>query len=812
MTEGSILQVFVFRAGAYVGSELFTEPELVVGRGEGADLLLDDDLVANSHAILAHENGQATILDLGPGVRVNGARTRHAVITPRDEIQLGGHTLKIKFVAPRGRSTRPTPALSAPPAPARPPLEAPNKPEAHRVGTALPAADFAADLSADEILTQARSPEDYLASELPVDSVTIRLSGSDVLAVRPLAEGPASSPRRRRREEEDPEIALALDSAFLDEPSDPSHDTAPGAQPRRAAKPAPQPEPLAASRPEPVTAPAQPSAAPPGAQRNVPTARVRQQPSEAPTPAAARPATPRQSEPAPKPVERAPTPAAPAPAAPAPQAAQVTDHVRLTRSPAPSPAAPHAVPPEDEVDEEELDAERAPGFSLLEALLQRPSAPAGGALEVMAFSGSELDQVAVLGVRDKYVLGRRWRGRAIPEGGHPGLRLAKLVAQDRAEILLPGVSEGVLLQGGEQIHLDALKIPANAASKRADLYRHELRPGQSLTLRVGRAGFHVRFVPPAPVTATAHVFSMDRAVARALGSSVAVHLVVGLIVGLTAPAVSFSDLGREHWAELPKDEARDVRIEPPPPPEPPRPPDPEPAVEVPAQPEAAPPREAAPRRSRAAKAPKTEVKSAGVLGAVGKLNLSSPGRRDLTAAVSNLNAVSAPGDSNFRTGGLVGKTPTSDISVGGGGGTGGAPLTRGSAELLRGGDGLGAIGKRTSGQVRGKVAKVSARQVEARGSLSREEIARVIDAHLGEINHCYERALNEDPALRGKLVLEWTIQLNGSVSQVRQKLSSMSNPSVAACIMDRIQKWRFPSPSGGVVVVSYPFVFSATAF
>jgi pSer/pThr/pTyr-binding forkhead associated (FHA) protein len=102
MSESPVLQVFVFREGNYVGNEVFTEPEIVIGRGDGVDLALDDDLVAYNHALITHENGQATLLKLGSGdIFVNRGQVEHTPITPRDEIQIGAHTLKIKFLMPK---------------------------------------------------------------------------------------------------------------------------------------------------------------------------------------------------------------------------------------------------------------------------------------------------------------------------------------------------------------------------------------------------------------------------------------------------------------------------------------------------------------------------------------------------------------------------------------------------------------------------------------------------------------------------------------------------------------------------------------
>ena len=128
-----VLQVFVFREGNYVGSELFVEPELVLGSGEGADLVIPDSAVGDAHAILAREGDQLRILDLGHpgGTRVNGSAVQNAPVSPRDELALGRHTLKLKLVRPRKAdelpdepetprvrtSPRPSPGRAAPAAP-----------------------------------------------------------------------------------------------------------------------------------------------------------------------------------------------------------------------------------------------------------------------------------------------------------------------------------------------------------------------------------------------------------------------------------------------------------------------------------------------------------------------------------------------------------------------------------------------------------------------------------------------------------------------------------------------------------------------
>jgi hypothetical protein len=144
----------------------------------------------------------------------------------------------------------------------------------------------------------------------------------------------------------------------------------------------------------------------------------------------------------------------------------------------------------------------------------------------------------------------------------------------------------------------------------------------------------------------------------------------------------------------------------------------------------------------------------------------------------------------------------------GGGGTGlgigglGSGTGRGS-----GGSGnvdLGGRGKGTTKIVPGKIIY--------EGGLSREEIQRVISRVMSQIKYCYEKELNKDPNLEGKLVMFWLISGSGDVqtaSASQNTFSGPSGPPIEQCVQRIIQRLKFPTPKGGGVVnVTYPFVFS----
>jgi hypothetical protein len=146
----------------------------------------------------------------------------------------------------------------------------------------------------------------------------------------------------------------------------------------------------------------------------------------------------------------------------------------------------------------------------------------------------------------------------------------------------------------------------------------------------------------------------------------------------------------------------------------------------------------------------------------------------------------------------------------GGGGTGlgigglGSGTGRGS-----GGNGnidLGGRGKGTTKIVPGKITY--------EGGLSREEIQRVISRVMSQIKYCYEKELNKDPNLEGKLVMFWIISGTGDVQTTQTAQNTFggaSGPAIDQCVSRIIQRLKFPNPKGGGIVnVTYPFVFSAS--
>ncbi|MCA9561959.1 MAG: AgmX/PglI C-terminal domain-containing protein [Myxococcales bacterium] len=146
--------------------------------------------------------------------------------------------------------------------------------------------------------------------------------------------------------------------------------------------------------------------------------------------------------------------------------------------------------------------------------------------------------------------------------------------------------------------------------------------------------------------------------------------------------------------------------------------------------------------------------------------------------------------------------------VGGGRGGGGTGMGRvGGVGSIDAGGGRGVSANMGQRSQRAPRASVSRGRAEINGFLSREQIERVVRRHQRGIRYCYETALQDDPELEGRIVANWTVDLDGSVSRRSIESNSMGNRDVESCILREVGRMRFPEPDGGMVVVSYPFTF-----
>jgi hypothetical protein len=94
------------------------------------------------------------------------------------------------------------------------------------------------------------------------------------------------------------------------------------------------------------------------------------------------------------------------------------------------------------------------------------------------------------------------------------------------------------------------------------------------------------------------------------------------------------------------------------------------------------------------------------------------------------------------------------------------------------------------------------------GRLPPEAIQRVVRQNFGRFRFCYEKALDHNPTLAGRVSTSFVIGRDGAVSSVQNGGSDLADPAVVSCVVRAFYGLSFPQPEGGIVTVVYPILFS----
>ena len=70
-----------------------------------------------------------------------------------------------------------------------------------------------------------------------------------------------------------------------------------------------------------------------------------------------------------------------------------------------------------------------------------------------------------------------------------------------------------------------------------------------------------------------------------------------------------------------------------------------------------------------------------------------------------------------------------------------------------------------------------------------DEVSEVVNSHNAAIQYCYQRELKRNPDLKGKLVVRFVINPSGKVKDVKIISSTINNPRVERCVVNRIRRW-----------------------
>ena len=446
-------------------------------------------------------------------------------------------------------------------------------------------------------------------------------------------------------------------------------------------------------------------------------------------------------------------------------------------------------------DDDEEEETLPPQFSMIENLSSsrtRKVAEGKAVIEIVRYRGDNVLDVTRIDKGGKY---------ALPFTGATLLEFSN----DQAQLSVDGFSAELrTARGNREIQGEAVLRYGEVADLMGD----------------DGVGYMIRFTEPMAPGRSGQVIAAAAAAAliSSTGASIALHGLFGVgmvIMDMMKPEKEpeWSDFAKVDMEE-PKEEIAAA-------------PTPMPTPEPKAEPTPPPQKQKAPEKlakkptnkQQVGGAEKTEAKvaSAGVLGGLGKMDIKIDSKSSALAAVTNLDAIKSTGGKSggFRVSALTGKVP-GDVAMGRSGRANGTvDISTISGKDIAGSalGGFGGTAKKGGGKVKGVVTQVPTQNVGVQGSLDRAQIAAVVNKHIAEIRHCYEKNLINDPGLSGKIQEEWTINPDGTVGSVKTKYTSMKGGDVAGCIASRIRTWQFPRPKGnGYVIVNYPFMFDSVGF
>ena len=107
----------------------------------------------------------------------------------------------------------------------------------------------------------------------------------------------------------------------------------------------------------------------------------------------------------------------------------------------------------------------------------------------------------------------------------------------------------------------------------------------------------------------------------------------------------------------------------------------------------------------------------------------------------------------------------------------------------------------------GTTAADSGGQAQESAARSEEEIRKVMEQHKGAIFSIYNRALRQNPALQGKVVVKIIIESSGKISDVSIVSSELQDPDLEAKLLQRIRLISFPASNVARTTLNYSFDF-----
>jgi hypothetical protein len=124
------------------------------------------------------------------------------------------------------------------------------------------------------------------------------------------------------------------------------------------------------------------------------------------------------------------------------------------------------------------------------------------------------------------------------------------------------------------------------------------------------------------------------------------------------------------------------------------------------------------------------------------------------------------------------------------------------------GEGFGAGHGRLGGEHLARAPQVRMGSTTVSGRLPPEVIQRIVRQNFGRFRACYQDGLRRRKDLAGRVTVRFVIGRDGSVMSLGNGGSDLGDAAVIACVIRAFGGLSFPQPEGGIVVVTYPILFS----
>jgi hypothetical protein len=142
--------------------------------------------------------------------------------------------------------------------------------------------------------------------------------------------------------------------------------------------------------------------------------------------------------------------------------------------------------------------------------------------------------------------------------------------------------------------------------------------------------------------------------------------------------------------------------------------------------------------------------------------------------------------------------------VGNGSGIGSGDLSRASVGV----EAIALSGAGTGGTGGGGGDQAGAGNPDGSDTRSTAALMAVVHRYAGGIKYCYDRCLETNPEVRGRMVLVITVAPNGTVAKVQVASETVKNEALSGCVLGQVKAWKFPASTGPAVSFRCPLVFT----